>query len=386
MAGENAAQQNLYQYQLGGSSSSSQPNPPGPSLRLPVGGGPAGAPPERERAPKSSSQIPFLERLRALPEVRSIPWRPGQELPREKAIDSPRVQQRGAILLSTRGNVVESACSHCAGGFGRFAQCITLDPWFQGACSTCIFTSKGNKCSLRFQTSGTADGRALRYHSSNPEMLQTFMTSQPVAESAKPARKRKRAAAPANAQTAVPASTSESNWQHQQQVSPDMDRLIQAEIARDESSIPHPPGPQGEKRQKPESFLPSPEDMTRGNPIPAGGPLREIQPPSAPPPPQAWTAANNPPNSTASQPINYIRQMYQPPMQSGPSAALPPSAPPQNVRQSPSVPLNNLPRPKQLHVLGLLTGLQGNIDNLQSQLNTLKTALGIDLDESSTTH
>lgn len=144
MAGENAAQQNLYQYQLSGSSA--QPNPPAPVVAS--GSGPP------ERAQKTTSQIPFLERLRQLPEVRPIPWRPGQELPREKAIDSPRVQQRGAILLSTRGNVVESPCSHCAGGFGRFAQCITLDPWFQGACSTCIFTSKGNKCSLRFQTSG----------------------------------------------------------------------------------------------------------------------------------------------------------------------------------------------------------------------------------------
>ena len=115
-----------------------------------------GGSPPLERAQKTSS-IPFLDRLRQLPEIRPIPWREGQELPREKAIDSPRVQQRGAILLSTRGNVVATPCSHCAGGFGRFSQCITLDAWFQGACSTCIFTSKGNKCSLRCQTSGKLD-------------------------------------------------------------------------------------------------------------------------------------------------------------------------------------------------------------------------------------
>jgi hypothetical protein len=109
----------------------------------------------RPQARPGSMHIPFLDRLRALPEVRQIPWRPGQELPPEKSIDSPRVQQRGAVLLSTRGGEAPSPCSHCAAGYGRFSKCIILEQWFQGACSGCIFTSKGNKCSLRFETSGT---------------------------------------------------------------------------------------------------------------------------------------------------------------------------------------------------------------------------------------
>ena len=112
----------------------------------------------RKHAPSSprpgSIHIPFLDRLRAVPEVRAIPWRLGQELPPERSIDSPRVQQRGATLLSTRGAVAPSPCEHCAAGYGRFSQCVILEQWFQGACSGCIFTSKGNKCSLRFQTSG----------------------------------------------------------------------------------------------------------------------------------------------------------------------------------------------------------------------------------------
>jgi len=112
----------------------------------------------RKQAPLSprpgSIHIPFLDRLRAIPEVRVIPWRPGQELPLERSINSPRVQQRGATLLSTRGAVAPSPCEHCAAGYGRFSQCVILEHWFQGACSGCIFTSKGNKCSLRFQKSG----------------------------------------------------------------------------------------------------------------------------------------------------------------------------------------------------------------------------------------
>ncbi|CAL3965425.1 unnamed protein product [Diplocarpon coronariae] len=109
-------------------------------------------------SPKSkppASYIPFLDRLRALPELRPIPWRPGQELPRERSFDSPRVQQRGATLLSTRGAIASAACEHCSSGYGRFGLCVTLPQWFQGACSSWIFTSKGNRCSLRTQISGS---------------------------------------------------------------------------------------------------------------------------------------------------------------------------------------------------------------------------------------
>jgi hypothetical protein len=106
------------------------------------------------QSPVGAAHLPFLDRLKALPEIRQIPWRPGQELPPERSIDSPRVQQRGAVLLVTRGKIVKEQCTHCAAGYGRFSVCVTMENWFQGACSGCIYTSKGNKCSLRFQTSG----------------------------------------------------------------------------------------------------------------------------------------------------------------------------------------------------------------------------------------
>jgi hypothetical protein len=101
-----------------------------------------------------STRIPFLDRLRQLPEKRTLPWQVGKDLPPDKSTNSPRVQQRGACLLATRGDVAEVPCDHCARGNGRFTACITLYPWFQGACSTCIFTSKANRCSLRVQTIG----------------------------------------------------------------------------------------------------------------------------------------------------------------------------------------------------------------------------------------
>lgn len=96
----------------------------------------------------------FLDRIKVLPEMRDIPWREGQTLPPERSTESQRVQQRGACMVATRGRVMTKPCTHCESGYGRFSQCIVLEEWFQGACATCIFTSKGNKCSLRIKHLG----------------------------------------------------------------------------------------------------------------------------------------------------------------------------------------------------------------------------------------
>ncbi len=92
-----------------------------------------------------------LVALRALPEVRPIPWHPGQEVGLEKSYNSSRSQTRGAFLLVTRGEVNDPPCARCATGVGRFAKCITLDSFFKGACATCQMASRGNGCSLRQQ-------------------------------------------------------------------------------------------------------------------------------------------------------------------------------------------------------------------------------------------
>ncbi|TGO46818.1 hypothetical protein BCON_0306g00090 [Botryotinia convoluta] len=105
----------------------------------------------------------FLDRIKVLPEMRDLPWREDQELPPERSTESQRVQQRGACMVATRGRIMANPCSHCKQGYGRFSHCIVLEEWFQGACATCIFTSKGNKCSLRIKNLGDQDARALRY-------------------------------------------------------------------------------------------------------------------------------------------------------------------------------------------------------------------------------
>ena len=90
-----------------------------------------------------------LDPLRALPELRPIPWYVGKELSTEKSTESTRVQTRGACLLASRGNVNDPPCNHCKSGVGRFSVCISLEGWFHGACATCQLATRGNLCSLR---------------------------------------------------------------------------------------------------------------------------------------------------------------------------------------------------------------------------------------------
>lgn len=98
---------------------------------------------------KSGRPGDSLDKLRALPKVREIPFYEGKELPADRSTESTRVQTRGACLLASRGEVQTPPCTHCASGVGRFSQCIALDDWFHGACATCQLATRGNLCSLR---------------------------------------------------------------------------------------------------------------------------------------------------------------------------------------------------------------------------------------------
>jgi hypothetical protein len=96
----------------------------------------------------------LLNRLEELPKLRSIPWRPGLELPREQCIDSARMQKRVATLLVMRGKIADTPCSLCVAGRGRFSLCVRLDPWFVGACASCSFMSRAKDCSFREESLG----------------------------------------------------------------------------------------------------------------------------------------------------------------------------------------------------------------------------------------
>ncbi|KAG0646403.1 hypothetical protein D0Z07_7646 [Hyphodiscus hymeniophilus] len=127
-----------------------------------------------------------LDPLRALPELRPMPWYTGKELPDEKATESSRVQTRGACLLASRGNVNDPPCNHCISGVGRFSVCVSLDDWFHGACATCQLATRGNLCSLRTNQDSTAETTTFGTDTSTSRRLRNS-TNQSQSESA-PAR------------------------------------------------------------------------------------------------------------------------------------------------------------------------------------------------------
>ncbi|KAE8444495.1 hypothetical protein EG329_000479 [Mollisiaceae sp. DMI_Dod_QoI] len=272
--------------------------------------------------------IPFLERLRRIPSVREIPWRPGQELPPEKAEDSPRVQQRGAILLSTRGKVMELKC--------------------------------------------TADGRALRYHTENPDALQSYIRS--VGDSPpKPTKKRKRRSGPAPANPPHnPSYSSGQRLDSPTPASPDLDTILQAEIAREEDSGQQEYATTVERKPKRQQYI-----------------AQQVAAPEVPAKTSSWTAANLPSTEALS---NSSKSRDAAPMAAGRWAAVkeqrsitPGSAdlPDQIAKGSSSGPLiDTFPKAKQRQIYGVVSGLQGGIEHLNSQVASLKALLGIDAEDS----
>jgi hypothetical protein len=111
---------------------------------------------QQARKPAKNYIRPTLARLRALPELRPIPWKTGHELPVAALAGSCSWGWRRVCLLSTRGSIAETECSDCSRGGGRFSLCVTLDPFYGGACSNCVSQRRVKHCSLRSQTSGIA--------------------------------------------------------------------------------------------------------------------------------------------------------------------------------------------------------------------------------------
>ncbi|KAH8656172.1 hypothetical protein BGZ60DRAFT_417937 [Tricladium varicosporioides] len=310
---------------------------------------------------------PSIEGLAALPIVRaSIPWRTGQELPPEKSVDSQRVQQRGAALLSLRGNVAQTPCVQCAAGNGRFSQCIVLQSWFQGACCSCTFTSKGNKCSFRHQ--GSAEIPTGGNTPSNPAISSGVDITKP---------QRKRGRPPKSAQMDSTFNSSplgnQSNSNHHK--SPDTDDMLQAQLENEGASHVEDRPPKKSKYtgneyqdmgEDAKALLGhEPKQKQKREKLPAGHPAQD------------WKAAySSRPNTGAA---DYYHQDTL--LGSIPRASLskPVSSKEAHVNATPVIDL--LPKSKQRHIYGLISGLQGGIDHLQKQLNMLKNSLGIDIDD-----
>jgi hypothetical protein len=239
-------------------------------------------------------------------------------------------------------------------------------------------------------------------------MLQSFFSSK-ESDPAQPAKKRKKRS---DAKVQLVTQPNHASLYQQVEphtpVSPDMDTLLQAEIARGESAGYSHIG--GEKRQKKQehNVLRDYSTITQLPPqskIPSGDtyPQQIVS--------RGWTPANIQPRPQVSlpEPINYIQpapvqQVYQQAIQEQQPSPHTLPAPAQQVYQEtmqqqrpytpvrpnssresnkePAVPIiDSMPKSKQRHIFGIVSGLQGGIDHLQKQLNLLKSSLGIDLDD-----
>jgi hypothetical protein len=91
------------------------------------------------------------ERLLAMPEKRSLPWRPGVDpgAEIETGGESRRKQIRFGCLLATRGDIVSVPCVSCANGRGKFSVCVANPSLFRGACAGCQLSGRPNRCSIK---------------------------------------------------------------------------------------------------------------------------------------------------------------------------------------------------------------------------------------------
>ncbi|KAL2062711.1 hypothetical protein VTL71DRAFT_5783 [Oculimacula yallundae] len=129
---------------------------PSPEPEPEVNHGPDIKPPP----PAKRRDMPVAESLQSLlelPILRPIPWREGQELPPDKSYEHERAEVRIAVIMTTRGDIAEEPCQHCARGNGRFTECVYKEGWFLGACASCYFKHQGNLCSFRFEQKAEAD-------------------------------------------------------------------------------------------------------------------------------------------------------------------------------------------------------------------------------------
>jgi hypothetical protein len=209
-------------------------------------------------------------------------------------------------------------------------------------------------------------------------VLQSYIRN--AAENPKPSKKRKRRSAPSQMQLAAETSHSRS-YPHvgsPQPVSPDLDTLLQAEIAREQSSGQHDIIPHMEKKHY-KQYNSSQPNVAR-----ARGPL--IGAASSPYSNEARkliTDISNP-RDAAPGPNERFWPVHHDLVEE--KSVTPGSATlqelPGNSKTASTPMIDTLPKAKQRQIFSVISGLQGGIDHLQKQLDALKALLGIDVEDS----
>lgn len=343
---------------------------------------------------RSKGNVTTMEdRLQQMPEKRALPWREGVEegADIETGGDSRRKQIRYGCLLATRGEVQTPGCISCENGRGKFSLCIALDGYFKGACASCQLSGRPNRCSIKKEddaipspTTNTPNGDV----SFNNDQ-QTTPSGAP-SSSGPPKKRRRRTSevkranevkrpspieAPESAQP--PSSQPPPRWRQESgpHARQEANEPPQRSWATVNQPIPRPPPPQsngsnGNGHLQQNHYLAS----TTGGWATVNRPQ-----------PQAQLHYQSPPYP---QPQLQTQSPVQQPMYNGGERngnGLRRNTAEQERRESTigneegsGALIDSLPKNKQRQVYGLVSGLQGGIEHLQRELDSLKRALGID--------
>ncbi|TAQ91050.1 hypothetical protein B7494_g584 [Chlorociboria aeruginascens] len=313
------------------------------------------------RRQRYSGTSTMEERLQMMPERRPMPWRPGVEhgADLETVGESRRKQIIFGCLLATRGNVVKQPCNTCANGRGKFNVCVALDGYFKGACASCQLSGRPNRCSIKKND----DVKEARGDLESPSAISSE-GSQPASQRERepsagdPLAKRRRIDAPTQHET-----DQRAQWD---QKPPVMEIRSQTNGAAPQPPWPTVNGPMS----LPNPNLPA---MSNGSRHTSHNSFDRDRP--------AWAAVNQPILAPIQQLVGNGQE--------------PAMGDPRNESRSiifdgdrreetftneerPTALIETMPKNKQRQIYGLVSGIQGGIEHLQRELDTLKKALGID--------
>lgn len=284
------------------------------------------------------------DRLLMMPEKRPLPWREGVEAgaDNETGGESRRKQIRFGCLLATRGEIQSTPCQSCANGRGKFSLCIALEGFFKGACASCQLSGRPNRCSIKKNDDeGPIAGPNVLLPPSSSAQYQTQGQGHPP--------KRRKTDTVPEWESARP------QWDH-------------------ELGDSHARHQQMNMEQRPWATVNSPV-MTTPQIVRGMNGSTVTSQTSDQRQAMVWPAVNQPTSVPADIKHNHVRGSNGGSYQSNVEVGRDERA----MTEDGSVALiDTLPKSKQRQVYGLVSGLQGGIDHLQRELDSLKRALGID--------
>ncbi|RDL35727.1 uncharacterized protein BP5553_06339 [Venustampulla echinocandica] len=324
-------------------------------------------PAQSESKSRQRPNAPTMEeRLQQMQEKRPLPWRPGVEpgADNETGGESRRKQIRFGCLLATRGEVQTVPCNSCANGRGKFDVCVALEGFFKGACASCQLSGRPNRCSIK-QIDDVAEssphntpGGVPLNNGQDPTLQRT------PSDGPKPKRRRKNNAVPNIAPNPPNPPNPVPDWESQR---PQWEQeLGNSHVQHQMKDIVQRPW----ATVNPTAPAQTPPMMLNGANSTGSGAPNSIERPS----PLGWATVNqhSPPaggqifgNGEGGNGGSYqlsAEQREETVVNDDGSTAL----------------IDTLPKHKQRQVYGLVSGLQGGIEHLQKELNSLKRALGID--------